>query len=129
MNVLVVEDEKFSRTILISMVERWGYTPLIAENGSQAWDILQKADAPEMVLLDWYMPEMNGLEVIQNVRGQSNSKLPYIILITSNAEKKDVVRGITAGANDYILKPYDRDELRERLEVGRRMVELQLVSK
>ncbi|MBN1537629.1 MAG: response regulator [Anaerolineales bacterium] len=126
MQVLVAEDEKFSRTILASMIERWGYETIVAENGQQAWDILQKEDAPKLVLLDWYMPEMNGLEVIQNVRSMSDSKLPYIILLTSNAEKKDVVEGISAGANDYILKPYDRDELRDRLERGRQIVDLQL---
>lgn len=125
MNVLVAEDEKFSRTILTSMIERWGYKPVVAENGQQAWDILQKEDAPKLVLLDWGMPEMNGLEVLQNVRKQYNSKLPYIILLTANAEKNAVVQGISAGANDYIIKPYDRDELKERLEKGRRVVEQQ----
>jgi len=125
MNVLVAEDENFSRTILTSIIERWGYTPVVAENGQQAWDIMQKEDAPDLVLLDWYMPEMNGLEVLQNVRKQYTSKLPYIILLTANADKKDVVQGITAGANDYILKPYDRDELKERLERGRLIVEQQ----
>ncbi|NMC12824.1 MAG: response regulator [Chloroflexi bacterium] len=130
MQVLVAEDEKFSRTILTSMVERWGYEPVVVENGQQAWDVLQKADAPKLVLLDWYMPEMNGLEVIQKVRSQSNSRLPYIILLTANAEKDDVVQGITAGANDYILKPYDRDELHDRIEKGKRIVEsLLLVNK
>jgi CheY-like chemotaxis protein len=128
MNVLVAEDEKFSRAILTSMIERWGYQAVVAENGQQAWDILQKTDAPQLVLLDWFMPEMNGLEVIQNVRKQCNSKLPYIILLTANAEKKDVVQGIIAGANDYILKPYDRDELQERLEKGRQVVEQQQAS-
>lgn len=125
MNVLVAEDEKFSRAILTSMIERWGYNPMVVENGRQAWDILKKEDAPKLVLLDWYMPEMNGLEVLQNVRNQSNSKLPYIIILTANAEKKDVMQGISAGANDYILKPYDRDELRVRLDRGKRIVELQ----
>jgi len=126
MNVLVAEDEKFSRTILTSMIERWGYDPVMAENGQQALEILQKEDAPKLVLLDWYMPEMNGLEVLQNVRKQCISKLPYIILLTANAEKKDVVLGISAGANDYILKPYDRDDLKERLEKGKLVVEQQL---
>jgi CheY-like chemotaxis protein len=125
MNVLVAEDEKFSRKILTSMIERWGYQPIVAENGQQAWDILQKMDAPPLILLDWFMPGMSGLEVIQNVRKQCNSKLPYIIVLTANAEKNDVVQGITAGANDYILKPYDRDELRERLDKGRQIVEHQ----
>ncbi len=128
MNVLVAEDEKFSRAILTSMIERWGYQAVVAENGQQAWDILQKVDAPLLILLDWYMPEMNGLEVLQNVRKQCNSKLPYIILVTANAEKKDVMQGIAAGANDYILKPYDRDELKERLDKGRLIVEQQQAS-
>lgn len=126
MDVLVAEDEKFSRAILTSMIERWGYTTVVAENGQQAWDIMQKEDAPKLVLLDWYMPELNGLEVLQNIRKQNNSKLPYIILLTANAEKKDVVQGISAGANDYILKPYDRDELKERLERGRIIVDQML---
>lgn len=129
MKVLVAEDENFSRTILTSMIERWGYEPIVVENGEQALEVLQQEDAPNLILLDWYMPGMSGLEVLQKVRNPKNLKLPYIILLTANAEKEDVLQGINAGANDYVLKPYDRDDLKTRIDRGKHIVELQLSSK
>ena len=129
MKVLVAEDENFSRTILTSMIERWGYEPIVVENGEQALEVLQQEDAPNLILLDWYMPGMSGLEVLQKEKKKKNLKLPYIILLTANAEKEDVLQGINAGANDYVLKPYDRDDLKTRIDRGKHIVELQLSSK
>ena len=125
MRILIAEDDLTSRLMLTALLKKWGYAPEATENGRQAWERLQQPDAPKLVLLDWNMPEMDGLEVTHNVRNLGGSEPPYIILLTARGEKRDVVRGLAAGANDYVQKPYDQDELRARVEVGRRMVELQ----
>ena len=124
MKTLIAEDDVTSRLMLTALLKKWGYAPVVTENGRQAWDLLQKPEAPKLVLLDWTMPEMDGLEVTQNVRRLGGSEPPYIVLLTARGEKSDIVRGLAAGANDYVQKPYDQDELRARLEVGRRTVEL-----
>ena len=124
METLIAEDDLTSRLMLTALLKKWGYEPEVAENGRLAWELLRKPDAPKLVLLDWNMPEMDGLEVTQNVKSLGGSEPPYIILLTARGEKRDVVQGLAAGANDYVQKPYDQDELRARLEVGRRTVEL-----
>jgi two-component system, cell cycle response regulator len=125
MNVLIAEDDLTSRIMLTALLKKWGYTVMATENGKQAWDILQKPDAPKLALLDWNMPEMDGIEVTQKVREMGAIEPAYIILLTARGEKSDLVNGLAAGASDYVSKPYDQDELRARLGVGRRMVELQ----
>lgn len=124
MKTLLADDDVTSRLVLSTLLKKWGYEPEMVENGRQAWELLQELDAPKLILLDWAMPEMDGLEVIQNVRRLGGSAQPYIILLTARNEKGDLVRGLASGADDYVLKPYDFDELRARLEVGRRTVEL-----
>lgn len=125
MKTLIAEDDVTSRLMLAALLKKWGYAPEAVENGRQAWERLQRPEAPRLVLLDWNMPEMDGLEVTQNARSLGGPEPPYIILLTARGEKSDVVRGLAAGANDFVQKPYDQDELRARLEVGRRMLELQ----
>ena len=125
MKILIAEDDLTSRLMLAALLKKWGHAPVVTENGRQAWERLQRSDTPKLALLDWNMPEMDGLEVTQNVRRLGGSEPPYIILLTARGEKRDVVRGLAAGANDYVSKPYDQDELRARLGVGQRMVELQ----
>jgi two-component system cell cycle response regulator len=89
------------------------------------WDALQKPDAPRLVILDWIMPEMNGLDVVRRVRALETDRPPYIIMLTIKDEKADIIAGLEAGANDYVAKPFDPGELNARVEVGRRMVEIQ----
>ena len=86
---------------------------------------MQKPDAPSLALLDWEMPGMNGLEVCRSIRDNNQPSPPYLIILTARNEKADIVAGLDAGANDYISKPYDNSELRARINVGRRMVDLQ----
>ena len=90
-----------------------------------AWEVLQKPDAPRLVLLDWNMPGMDGLEVCRRLRSKETTNPPYVILLTGRTEKGDIVQGLEAGANDYISKPYDNEELLARIRVGPRMLELQ----
>jgi diguanylate cyclase (GGDEF)-like protein len=125
MRILIAEDDPTSRTILEAILIKWGYDPVVTNDGSAAWDVLQKPGAPNLVALDWNMPGMTGLEVCCRVREKGTSNPPYIILLTARGEKADIVEGLEAGANDYVLKPYDGDELRARIRVGQRMVELQ----
>jgi diguanylate cyclase (GGDEF)-like protein len=123
--VLIAEDDLTSRSMLVAMVKKWGFQPISASDGLSAWDLLQKPDSPSLVIMDWNMPGMNGLEVCQRIRGAWTSNPPYIILLTARGEKKDIIEGLEAGANDYVSKPYDTDELRARIRVGERMVQLQ----
>ena len=125
MRVLIAEDDMTSRAVLTAILKKWGYDPVAVEDGSSAWDIMQKPDAPPLALLDWEMPGMNGLEVCRNIRDKNSSSPPYLIILTSRGEKADIVEGLDAGANDYISKPYDNSELQARINVGRRMVDLQ----
>jgi two-component system cell cycle response regulator len=125
MKVLVAEDDCTSRSMLAAMVARWGYDPLITEDGGAAWSALQQPDPPRLVLLDWNMPVLDGLDVCRRLRALASTDPPYVILLTGRAEKGDIVNGLEAGANDYVAKPYDNEELQARIQVGRRMLELQ----
>jgi len=125
MRIFLAEDDRTSRSILTAILKKWGYDPVVAADGSAAWEILQRDDAPRLVLLDWNMPEMDGLEVCRRIRNEESPNPPYVIMLTGKGEKSDIVQGLDAGANDYICKPYDNDELLARIRVGRRMVELQ----
>jgi diguanylate cyclase (GGDEF)-like protein len=125
MRILIAEDDRTSRSILTAILKKWGYDPVVAVDGDAAWDILRRDDAPRLVLLDWNMPGMDGLEVCRLIRRNDSPNPPYVIMLTGRGEKSDIVQGLDAGANDYICKPYDNDELMARIHVGRRMVELQ----
>ena len=125
MKALIAEDDATSRSLLIAILKTWGYDLVIAEDGGEAWEVMHRLDAPKIALIDWNMPEMDGLEVIRRIRALDTHEPPYIILLTARKEKGDVVLGLEAGANDYLVKPFDHQELKARLNVGRRMVELQ----
>lgn len=125
MKVLIAEDEFTSRAMLQAALSKMGYVCIAAEDGREAWDLLQHPDAPQLVILDWMMPEINGLDLCRKLRGQERDAPLYIIILTSKAERGDIVRGLDAGADDYIAKPYDFNELNARINVGRRILELQ----
>ncbi len=125
MQILIAEDDLTARTILVDMLNNEGYEVIAKTNGADAWKDLQKPDAPRLVLLDWMMPELSGIEVVHRVRGLQTERPPYIIMLTIKGEKADIIAGLNAGANDYLPKPFDFGELRARVEVGRRMVEMQ----
>jgi len=125
MKVLIAEDDMTSRIILESVLKKWGFIPVMTCDGKEAWDVMQAKDSPKLVILDWQMPKMNGIEVCQKIRKIDTSNPPYLIVLTSKDEKKDIVKALEAGANDFISKPYDNQELRARINVGKRMVLLQ----
>jgi DNA-binding response OmpR family regulator len=125
MRILIAEDDFTTRTLLLNMLKKEGYEVMIAANGLEAWDALRQPDAPRLLLLDWLMPVMGGLEVVHRVRALPTEQPPYIIMLTIKDEKIDIITGLDAGANDYLTKPFDCGELRARVEVGSRMIELQ----
>jgi len=125
MKVLIAEDDEVSRRILEYWLKKWGYEVIIAHNGRQAWEILNKNDAPRMAILDWMMPEMDGLEVCRLVRERWENEYIYIIILTAKDTKHDIIKALDAGADDYINKPYYQGELQSRIKAGRRIIELE----
>lgn len=125
MRLLIAEDSMSQRIMLKAIVEQWGFEVVEAEDGEQAWEIMSQDSAPHLLLLDWEMPKLDGLSVCRRLRRQQSSDPPYIILLTARSDTTDIVNGLDAGANDYIAKPFNSAELKARLQVGRRMVDLQ----
>ena len=124
MRVLLAEDDSTSRKLLGHVLRGWGYDVLAVGDGGQAWEELKRESPPPMAILDWMMPELDGLEVCRLVRTLPTPSPPYIILLTARSAKEDIVAGLDAGANDFLTKPFDREEFRARVEVGRRFVDL-----
>jgi DNA-binding response OmpR family regulator len=125
MRILIAEDDAVSRRVLEATLTRFGHEVVVAGDGAQAWEILQTEDAPRLAILDWMMPEIDGLEVCRRVRSLPNNTPPFLILLTAKSTKEEVVTGLDAGANDYLTKPFDRAELRARVQVGVQVLELQ----
>lgn len=125
MKILIAEDDEVSRRLLAKSLAGWGHEVVITENGTEAWSILQREDAPRLAILDWMMPEMDGTEVCRRVRQNVSATPAYLILLTAKSRKTDIVEGLAAGANDYITKPFDGEELLARVGVGITVLELQ----
>jgi two-component system, cell cycle response regulator len=124
-SVLIAEDDPILRHVLQTWLQRWNYRVIAVDNGLDAWNALQRADAPPMAILDWVMPDMDGIEVCRKVRSLKQGAYEYILLLSAKDDKHDVVTGLEAGADDYLTKPFDVDELRARVCAGRRILELQ----
>lgn len=125
MRILIADDDLTSRLMLAAALKTWGHEPVVATNGLEAWEALRQPDAPALVVLDWVMPGMDGLEVLGQVRALDTPRPPYIIMLTGRSEGADIVAGLEAGADDYVGKPFNNEELRARLRVGERTLELQ----
>ncbi len=128
MKILVAEDDAVTRKILVVTLERLGWDVVQAEDGEAAWqafETLKGNDAPELAVLDWMMPGVEGIEICRRLRTTPGFELVYVILVTSRGGKEDLSYGLAAGANDYITKPFDPVELQARVRVGERMVRLQ----
>jgi two-component system cell cycle response regulator len=125
MRILIAEDDPNFRRLLAETLAMWGYEVVVAENGDAALQILQAEDPPQLAMLDWMMPGMNGIDVCRKVREERKDSYTYIILLTSQQRDEDLVTGMESGADDYITKPFKHNELRLRLRAGRRIIELQ----
>jgi DNA-binding response OmpR family regulator len=128
MKILLADDETFSRNVLRKTLIKWGYDVVEASDGIQALHILESDDGPRLALLDWIMPEMDGIAVVREIRESFSrrDRYVYIVLLTQKDSMEDLVAGLDAGADDYVMKPFDGAELKTRLRSGRRIVELQI---
>ena len=125
MKILIAEDEFTTRMMVQVCLENWGYRVESVTNGEEAWAKLQKPDAPHIAILDWEMPIINGVDVCRRVKEMDVENPPYVILLTSRDSKTDIVQGFDAGADDYMTKPFNNDELRARTRVAERLVRTQ----
>jgi sigma-B regulation protein RsbU (phosphoserine phosphatase) len=125
MKVLIAEDDAVSRLLLQATLSKWGYEVVVAVDGLQAWQLLEREDAPQLAVLDWMMPGMDGIEICRRLRAAPHAKPVYLLLLTAKGLRKDIVAGLTSGADDYVTKPFDHEELRARVQVGVRIIELQ----
>jgi two-component system cell cycle response regulator len=127
MKILIAEDDSTSRLILENMLKKWGYDVVSTNDGNDAWKKLQEEDAPRLLILDWMMPGIEGIEICRRLRENSKSEdhYTYVTLLTAKESKENIVTGMEAGADDYITKPFDMHELRVRVRAGERIVQLQ----
>jgi DNA-binding response OmpR family regulator len=125
MRILIADDDLVSRSLLEATLGKWGYEVVAASNGLEAWKVLQEEDPPPLAILDWMMPELDGLELCRKAREDARKLPVYIILLTARGGREDLIMGLGAGADDYVTKPFHRDELRARVNVGVRVVQLQ----
>jgi len=125
MKILVAEDDTTSRRILGAVLGKLGYDVVTVADGSAAWEELKKKDPPRIAVLDWMMPGMSGPVLCKKVRDKGDEEYTYLILLTSNSGQDNIVGGMKAGADDYIIKPYNRQELEVRIKAGVRIIELQ----
>jgi diguanylate cyclase (GGDEF)-like protein len=125
MRILIAEDDPVSRRLLEAHLGKWGYQVSTARDGDQAWEMLQQPDAPRLAILDWMMPGLSGPDVCRQVRARAQEPYTYILLLTSRNQKQDLIAGMEAGADDYLTKPFDAQELNVRLRAGRRILDLE----
>jgi len=128
MKILIAEDDFTSRAVLVAVLEKGGHEVVVATNGTEAWQILQQPHPPRLVILDWMMPEMDGPEVLRRVRALPTDCPPYVIMVTARSGNLNIVAGLKAGANDYLTKPVEHDEILARVEVGQRIIEMELLN-
>lgn len=124
MKVLIADDDPVSRRLLASYLEKWEYEVTVAETGTEAWDMFQAGDFP-LVICDWMMPGMDGPDLIRRIRASKKPGYVYTLLLTARSKKGDLVEGMQSGADDFVSKPFDHDELQVRLRAGERIINLE----
>jgi len=123
--ILLADDDRITRVRLTAYLREWGHEVLAAADGLEAWEVFQR-ESPRLVVSDWQMPGMNGVELVRRIRdGAMLGGYVYVILLTSRSEKSDLIEGMEAGADDFVAKPFDKEELRVRLRAGERLVQLE----
>jgi two-component system, cell cycle response regulator len=125
MRVLIADDNKDAAETLAMLVEAWGYETITVYDGLAALAVLQGTGAPTLVLLDWIMPGMTGIDICREIRKDKARPYTYVILVTGRGDKDQMLAGLKAGADDYLIKPVEANEMQARLHTGKRIVELQ----
>jgi two-component system, cell cycle response regulator len=125
MRILIAEDEPVQLRLLQSLLTKWGHEVTVATNGKQAWSALTAENSPNFAILDWIMPGMNGIRITRELRGLPNRPYTYILMLTARDHKKDLVEALESGADDFLAKPFDAQELKARLLAGKRLIDLQ----
>ena len=123
--ILVADDDPSTTTALAAVLRRWCLDVVVAHDGEEAWDALQRASPPVMAILDWEMPGASGPDLCRRIRRDADRSHMHVILLTSRNRRSDLIAGLDAGADDYLIKPYDHEELRARVHVGLRVLSLQ----
>ncbi|HUU00892.1 MAG TPA: response regulator [Myxococcota bacterium] len=124
MRILIAEDDSVSRRLLEVLLERWEHKVVSCADGTEAWVELQKPDHPRLAILDWMMPEIDGIDLCRRIRRLDETNYVYVILLTAREERADVIAGFEAGADDYLTKPFDHEELRFRIHAAERILSL-----
>src|SRR5262245_28172866 len=125
MRVLIADDDPISRRLLERTLQLWGYEVTTARDGAEAWKLFLERDFP-VVITDWIMPGLDGLELVRKIRASSRPGYVYVILLAAASHRREIVEGMASGADDFVSKPFDRDELRARLRAGERIIGLEL---
>jgi sigma-B regulation protein RsbU (phosphoserine phosphatase) len=125
MKILIADDDSITRRLLETILNKWGYQVMIAQDGDEAWRALQGEGAPKLAILDWMMPGLDGVEICRRARQRVDAPYVYMMLLTSKIRKEDIIEGMDAGADDYLTKPFNRHELEVRLRAGLRILDLQ----
>lgn len=125
MKILIAEDDAVSRRILEEFLRKWGHQVVAVTNGADAWALLEAEDSPRMAILDWMMPKLEGVEICRRVRARSDRAYTFLILLTAHGQKHSLLSGLKAGADDYLSKPFNAEELGARLQVGERILRVQ----
>jgi two-component system cell cycle response regulator len=126
MQILVAEDSAVYRRLIGCYLKDWGFDLKIASDGTEAWKLLQEHGSPKLTLLDWVLPGIDGIELCRRIRARNAGEgYVYTVVLTAKHEKKDMLQAMAAGADDYLMKPFDEAELRARLFAGKRILELQ----
>lgn len=125
MKVLLVDDDPISRLLLLPLLDKWGCDVTVAKDGTAAWAALQAPDCPHLVLMDWTMPGLSGVEICRKLRARKVEAYTYVILLTARHNQQDVIEGLESGADDYLTKPCNTPQLRARIRIGERILQMQ----
>jgi DNA-binding response OmpR family regulator len=127
LRLLIADDDPPTRILLRAAISQWGYETVEASNGEEAWEILQLPNPPPLLIVDWLMPKLDGTDLCKRIRSELvNSNMTYIILLTQMTGSENIIKGLEAGANEFLSKPFNMAELRSRLSVGRRIIQYAL---
>lgn len=126
LSVLVADDDTPTRILLRAAISQWGYTVVEAKDGEEAWEIMQQQNAPRLLIIDWLMPKLNGIELCERIKREI-SQYSYIILLTQQVGTTNIIKGLEAGADEFLSKPFNMAELRSRLSIGNRIISYELV--